>query len=227
MDASPGSARSPDDAKAHAPNRHWRRRAEIIAGVLLATATVFAAWTGFQNAQWVRERFDLSDRASSIEVEASELSIAADLDERWDQSVFVDWATALIEDRPAEAIAYELLFRDNTRPLLQAWQRSYARDPQGALEVGPFSTGVYDVDRRRQRAATKRDAARALSRDSRAASQNAADYALLMVFFAGALTFVGLTALFRERRVRWLTLGLASLSVSTGVLLIVQLPVLV
>lgn len=206
--------------------RRTRRRAEISAGILLAFATVLAAWAGFQNAQWVRERFDVSDQSTSVASDASELRISADLDEQWDQSIFASWASALIDGREVEAIAYESLFRDAARPLLDSWVRAYAQDPAAALENGPFESDVYDVAQRRAQASVARGQARALSRESRSASQNGSHYALLMVFFAGALTFVGLTALFHERRVRWLTLGLAAIAVVGGLLLMLQLPIL-
>jgi hypothetical protein len=198
----------------------------MTAGAILAIATVLIAWAGFQNTQWVRERFLLSDTSSAAAVEAGELRVSADLDEQWDRSVFAGLARATLEGDAIGVEAHEVMVRDGVRPLVEAWLRSHERDPLATLERDPFMSDVYDVEQRRNRAAKARETANSASAASRDASQNGANYALLMVFFAGALTFVGLTPLFHDPRVRWLMLGLATVAVLGGIALLAGLPVL-
>jgi hypothetical protein len=193
--------------------------------VLLAIATVLIAWSAYQNSEWVRERFVRSDSAAELAAEAREIRLAAELDQQWDRSVFVAWLTALDAGDPSAMLANDALFRDETRASIEEWRSIYDDDPDAALLVDPFTLPGYDVPERRNDARTLVAQAAADSRQSRAASRNGASFALLMVFFAGALTFVGLTQLFHDRRVRWLVLALAGLVLLGGLVVLISLPI--
>ena len=193
------------------------RRSDTLLALLAALATLAFAWSGFQSAEWVRERFQRSDTAAAMSEDALKISAEADRLEERDRILFVEWLLAL---DAADAATAEVVF-ELFRPQIQNYLRSVTLDEKGAPNVPPFDSPQYDVTQMRSEAAEFEGGARTENALSRTASEYGARYGALGVIFAAVLAGVGIATRFSERRVR---LGLTAV---VGVLCVVGLVLLV
>jgi hypothetical protein len=188
------------------------RRSDTLLALLAAVATLAFAWSGFQSAEWVRERFQRSDAAAAMSEDALKISAEADRLEERDTILFVEWLLALDSTDVATAeVVFELF-----RPQIQDYLRTVTLDENGAPEVPPFESPQYDVTEMRAEAAELEGGARAENALSRTASENGARYGALGVMFAAVLASVGIATRFSERRVRMGLTAVAGLLCAVG-----------
>jgi hypothetical protein len=197
------------------------RRSDSMLALLAALATLAFAWSGYQSAEWVRDRFHHSDDAASLSEQAVKVSAEADRLEERDTILFVEWLIALDAGQPETAHTVFQLFR----PQLQSYLTDAPADAEGKPEVPPFDSARYDVAQMHAEANDLEATARAESRKSRSASENGARYGALGVLFAGVLAVVGIATRFVERRVRLGLIVLATSLIVLGLALLVASPV--
>ncbi|MDX2379509.1 MAG: hypothetical protein QNM02_07095 [Acidimicrobiia bacterium] len=87
------------------------RRSESVLALIAAVATLAYAWSGYQSAEWVRERFHRSDSAAALSEDALKISAEADRLEERDTILFVEWIVALEATDDATAKVVFDLFR--------------------------------------------------------------------------------------------------------------------
>ena len=197
------------------------RRSDSILALIAAIATLAFAWSGYQSAEWVRERFQRSDEAASPSEDAIRIATEAGQLEARDTILFVEWLITLDADDPETARTVFQLFR----PQVQEYLRTTSVDGAGKPDVPPFDSGLYDVAELRSQAAGLDAEARGQSRKSRGASENAARYGALGVLFAGVLAAIGIATRFHERRVRLSLSAVAACLTALGLVLLATSPV--
>jgi hypothetical protein len=99
-------------------------------------ATIAFAWSGYESAEWVRERFQHSDDIASLSEDALKLAAEADRLEERDTILFVEWLIAVDSgDRATVEAVFKLL-----RPPVQNYILSAELDDSGVLMVPPFDS---------------------------------------------------------------------------------------
>jgi hypothetical protein len=162
---------------------------------MAALATIAFAWSGYESAEWVRERFQHSDDIASLSEDALKLAAEADRLEERDTILFVEWLIAVDSgDRATVEAVFKLL-----RPPVQNYILSAELDDSGVPTVPPFDSENYDVVELRAEAEALETAAREANKNSDRASEIGARYGALGVLFAAVLAAVGIATRFEGR----------------------------
>jgi hypothetical protein len=197
------------------------RRTDFLLAVLAAIAAIGFAWTGYQSASWVRERFDIADSASHANEQAIGLSSEADRIEERDTLLYAEWLAALesgdneIADRVFE------LFRPEVREYVDRAGADDGQPPTASL----FDIETYSANQRRLEAQALRIESRVLTQEAADASSAAARYSGIGVTFTAVLAATGIAIRFENPRLRRvfivvssvLMLGAVVLSVTTSI----------
>lgn len=189
--------------------------------VLASTAMIAFAWSGFQSAEWVRERFLRSDVASTLSEDALEIAADADRMEERDIMLYVEWFVAL--DNGAIETAEDVF--SFFRPQVQRQVLETSLDADGKPMLAPFDDPGYDVAEMRSQANDLEAESREQNAESRAASRNAARYGGLGVLFAAVLAAVGITGQLHGERSRRVLSSLAGGLLVIGLLYLTFSPV--
>lgn len=188
------------------------RRSDTVLALLAAAATIAFAWSGFQSAEWVRERFLRSDDAAALSEDAAELSAEADRLEERDTILYAEWRVALdTGDQKTADVIFKLF-----RPELKSYLLAAPVDDLGLPLESPFDDPEYDVAVKRVEAHDLDAESRQNDVLSRHASRNGARYGGLGVLFAAVLATVGIATRFDERGLRRTLIVIASIFVVTG-----------
>jgi hypothetical protein len=209
---------TPEDVEA-APLNGGRREGLMTA--FAAIAMIAFAWSGFQSAEWVRERFLRSDLAASLSEDALEQSAEADRLEERDIILYVEWLVAVDTEAFETAEDVFLLFRPDVQQ--QLLETDFG--PDGTPVVPPFDDPSYDVFEMRSQANDLETESREQIAKSRDASLNAARYGGLGVMFAAVLAAVGIAGRFRGKRSRRILSSLAGGLLMIGLLYLAFSPV--
>lgn len=186
-----------------------------------AVAMIAFAWSGFQSAEWVRERFLRSDLAASLSEDALEISAEADRLEERDVILYVEWLVARDTGALETAEDVFLLFR----PEMQQQLLETEIDRAGVPVVPPFDDPDYDVVKMRSQARDLESESRDQNAKSRDASRNAARYGGLGVMFAAVLAAVGISGQFHHKRSRRILSSLAGGLLLVGLLYMAFSPI--
>jgi hypothetical protein len=209
---------TPEDVDA-APLNGRRRGGLMVA--LASIAMIAFAWSGFQSAEWVRERFLRSDVAATLSEDALEISAEADRHEERDVILYVEWFVALDNESPETAEDVFSFFR----PQVQRQLLETALDPDGKPVVAPFDDPSYDLIDMRSQANDLETESREQNAKSIDASRNAARYGGLGVLFAAVLAAVGITGQIHRERSRRVLSSLAGGLLVIGLLYLTFSPV--
>jgi hypothetical protein len=209
---------TPEDVDA-APLNGRRRGGLMVA--LASIAMIAFAWSGFQSAEWVRERFLRSDVAATLSEDALEISAEADRHEERDVILYVEWFVALDNESPETAEDVFSFFR----PQVQRQLLETALDPDGKPVVAPFDDPSYDLIDMRSQANDLETESREQNAKSIDASRNAARYGGLGVLFAAVLAAVGITGQLHGKQSRRILSSLAGGLLLIGLLYLTFSPV--
>lgn len=196
------------------------RRSDTMLAVVAAVATLAFAWTGFQSAQWVRERFSRSDEAAALSEQALELAAEADRIQERDEILYLEWRLALAaqDDETAEVIFG--LFR----PPVQAYLDDAPVDEAGLPVAPDFDDPNYVVMVERNEAKQLDEESQEQRALSRAASARAARFGGLGVVFAAVLAAAGIAGRFDDLRMRRILTVSAMVMLAIGIVLLIGSP---
>jgi len=208
-------AMSETDGAEERDSPHW---VELALATMAAVSMLAFAWSGFQSAEWVRERFAMSDASAALSESSLEIAAEADRLEERDTIMYIEWLVASNagDDESAETI-FELF-----RPELQS---HFGMDDAAEQAPPPFDTPEYDVAAMRLEAASLDSQAREAAVRSREASQNAARYSALGVLFVTVLAGAGIASRFNDRRLRIGLLIVGSSLFAAGMVFVLLSPV--
>jgi hypothetical protein len=197
---------------------------ELAAAVLLAAATVMAAWSAYQATRWGGVQTVDFSRASALRAEANDTMTVAEAGLEIDVEMFSTWLVLAAEgnERGAEAIRGRL--REEFRPAFDAW---LGDAPLGEFPEGrPFELPLYDELARREarEAGQLFEAADAAAAEAREANQTGDDFVLVAVIMATVLFFTGVSTKLRGRWLRMVMLLIAALLFLAGLGFMLSLP---
>ena len=179
-------------------NETSRRRSDAALAILASLSMLAFAWSGFQSAEWVRERFLRSDDASAASQQALELAAEADRLEERDTILFVEWLVAVDAGKEETADIVFNLFR----PPIQEYINNAELDDRGLPVESLLESTDYDVFHLRAKSAELVREAQERSAASREASKIGARYGGLGLLFAAVLASIGVATRFESSRVR-------------------------
>lgn len=181
-------------------------RLEVVAAVLLATATIATAWAAYQSRQWTGAQAHEYSVGTASRIAENRAAALANRQVQIDVATFVQWIDARRQGDAALARFYRTRFRPEFEPAFASWLATRPLEDPEAPET-PFVMPDY---RLAATAEAERLEATAAAASERAADANerAGDYLLAVVLFASALFFAGVSTRLEAARVRRVVLGL-------------------
>ena len=202
--------------------RDW---VELAAAVLLAMASVIAAWSAYQNARWGGEQAKATAQSATLRTSAAQATSIAAAQMQEDQQVFLAWlGRAADGDAAAEALFADRM-RPEFRPVFDRWLLTA---PVGTIPSGtPMTTTAYDTDAVTADELAVRANQLAGEATIRAAhaNQTGDNHVLTAVIMASVLFFAGIGTRFSDRRLRLGMLGWGTLLFVGGVTFMLTQPV--
>ena len=194
---------------------------ELAAAVILALATIVAAWSAYQATRWGGEQAKASRSALEARADASQLTTIFTAEIQVDVQLWTLWLQQTAdENEPGTAFVAER-FRDEFKPAFEAW---LALVPEGEAPPGtPFDLPEYAPESRDQAEARLADS-EAFANESAEANQTGDNFVLTAVVMASVLFFAGVGTKLKGRAVRLMMLIFASLLFLGGLGFMLSLP---
>jgi len=201
----------------------WNYWLEIIAVLLLTTASLATAWNGYQAARWGGVQSTAYSQASAKRVQASDASSSGFIELFMDVEVFNDYADAFTSNDTQLMAFLERQFSDRLRPAVTAWLAtsplSNPDAPASPLDMEEYSSPSFD------RAERLNEEADALFASGLEASDKSDQYILNTVYLATALFFAGIAGKIAGRPARTMIVVIGTLMLVYGLFHIFSLPV--
>lgn len=212
---------------------------EVAAAILLALATVMAAWAAYQSTRWGGEQANAFSAANAARTEAAQETSVGGAQIQIDVQLWSLWLNVLnIEYRDqlertddsalqlldAETVAFVAeRFRDEFKPAQAAWL-ALEPPPGSVLPAGtPFDQEEYVVAALVE-AEKLNAAADEASERARVANQRGDNFVLVAVVMASVLFFAGVGTKFKARGVRLIMLLFGTLAFLGGVAFMFSMP---
>ena len=210
-----------DDLAQHFDRSDW---IELLAAVLLALATIAAAWSAYQATRWGGNQSNAYSEAAALRAEANEAETEAAEGLEVDVEMFSTWLVLAAEGNEQGAEAIRRRLRDEFRPAFDDW---LGEAPLSEVPPGrPFDLPKYDEiagDAARE-AAERFRAADAAGVRAREANQTGDDFVLVAVIMASVLFFTSVSTKLRSRSLRVIMLLLAVVLFAVGTAFMFSLP---
>jgi len=231
-DLEPGGPQSsPDDlnivgrteARADAVARRFDKSdwIELLSALLLALATISAAWCAYQSTRWSGVQANAYASAGAARQESVRASNRANAQIVIDVQIFQSWIVARRSGDTDLADFWSERFRAEFVPAFEAWVASV---PAGEIPPeSPFARPEYQPAEaaRAEELAASAEASTQVARD---ANQTGDNFVLLAVIFASVLFFAGVGTKFKGYRVRVAMVSFAVVMFAVGVASILLLP---
>lgn len=199
------------------------KRLEIIAGILLALATVAIAWSGYQATRWSGEQADAYARGNAARTESAKAASRAESLNAIDLALFTEWIDATAGGDSRKAAFYRQRFRPEFQQPFREWLALKPLATAGA-PASPFALESYSVAQEKESVelTLRADAYSATARD---ANQRGDNYVLAAVMFAMVLFFAGMATQFTSRQVRASGLVVAAVIFIAAIAWVALMPV--
>jgi hypothetical protein len=199
------------------------RRLELIGVIILAIASVFTAWSGFQSTKWSGVQAASYSQASAQRIESNRSAAYGFLLSLNTQANFNNWLNASLTDNDAVAEVYASRLES---VIPEAWNAWLALDPQNNPDAPstPLLMPEYEALNAEETAAFEAEASR-LFEQGQEANERGDNYVLVTVLFAVALFFSGISTSINFRTARLVLLGVALAFVVCGGIYLATMPV--
>lgn len=198
---------------------------ELIAAILLAIASVIAAWGAYQNARWGGEQAKATAASAALRTSAAQATSIAAAQMELDAQVFLAW----LDHAAAGGMDSAAIFADRMRPefraVFDAW---LATVPPGTIPPGtPMDTDAYDSTAvtADETAVQANDLATVATARAADANQTGDNYVLVAVIMATVLFFAGMGTRFGARNVRRVMVAWAGALLVGGLLFMLTQPI--
>ncbi len=175
---------------------------ELAAAVILALATIIAAWSAYQSTRWSGEQATAANLAIGLRTEAAEATTINAEGAEIDAEFLTAWLIVAAEGNESGMVVLEERLRDEFRPAFEAWLEL---TPEGVVPPGtPFDLPQYDeyaVDAREDAFDLSRQADEATA-IAATANQTGDNFVLVAVIMASVLFFAGVGSKFKGRAIR-------------------------
>ncbi len=210
-------------------NPRWRKYAtwdqgfELFCVIVMALASLTAAWSGFQASSWSASASIDQTRSSDLRTDATRASLEAETQFMQDMSMFDYWTTSYLEDDVTMTNFYRARFSPELEAAMTQW---LATDPftTAGSAPSPFDLDVY-APPAMQRADDLTEEADNLATGAIEKLNHTDEYVLSTVILATVVFFGGLAAKLNWIPARLTAIGLAIVMLSWGVLEIILQPV--
>lgn len=132
---------------------------EIVATVLLALATLVAAWAGYQSTRWHSKQAEAQMSATASRIEATRIAGVANREAQIDVGLFVQWVNARSAGDNSLATFYRNRFTERFEPAFEEWLKARPftnpKAPKSPFEMPAYRPdSLTEVDRLEKKAAT-------------------------------------------------------------------------
>ncbi len=196
---------------------------DLLAVLIVVTATVAASWSGYQAARWGGVQSIHFAEASGKRVESSRAAALANTEFLLDVSIFSSWLEAYARDDAELADFYEDRFREEFRIAFDAWLLLQPRAAPEALST-PFLLPQYQLASRVRADALEQEANELLEK-GKAANQQSDEYVLNTVILVSVLFFGGIAQRFKRPRSSAVMIGFGTAMLIYGLYYIATYPV--
>lgn len=194
---------------------------ELAAAILLALATVMAAWSAYQSTRWSGVQANAYSSAAASRTEATQATNLYAAQLQIDVQTWLTWLEQRSSGNDVGADFLYARFRDEFRPAFDAWRGTV---PEGEIPPGtPFERDEYQPAQE-TRAQELNGQADVFAQEARDANQHGDNFVLAAVIMASVLFFAGVGTKFRGRRVRISMLVTGVLLFLGGVVFIFSMP---
>ncbi len=197
--------------------------AEILAILILATATLATAWSGYQSARWSGVQAANYSRAGAMRVESSRASSIAGQQMQVDIGLFTNWINAYADDNQQLADFYQARFRDEFVPAFDAWLLTDPKNNPDAPK-SPFAMAEYSLAKNEEADALEIKAGEYFEA-AESANEIADRYVLDTVILASVLFLAGMASQVKAFRVKSGVVIFALLILAWGLYSIIILPI--
>lgn len=188
-DAAPSVARPQDRVQ------RWDRSMDTAIVVILAAASLLAAWGGYQSTLWSGEQSSYVTKAEEKQIEATRATTIGYQVKQIDISLFLNWLNAFKDNKTVLADFYVQRFSPQFQPAFAAWM---ATDPLNdpSAPADPFQMAEYQVPQLLAAGQLDAESHRAFA-DAEHAGAIGDAYVLttlllaVVLFFAGVCTKIG------------------------------------
>ena len=212
-----------------ASNPRWRKYAtwdqgfELFCVIVMALASLTAAWSGFQASSWSGSASIDQTRSSDLRTEATRASLEAEVQFMQDMSMFDYWTTAYLGDDEGMASFYRARFSPELEVAMNAWLATDPFTTPGSAP-SPFDLGVY-APPALQHADDLTEEADDLAAGAIVKLNHSDEYVLSTVILATVVFFGGLAAKLNWVPARLTAIGLAVVMLAWGILEVILQPV--
>ena len=194
---------------------------ELAAAVILALATIVAAWSAYQATRWGGEQAKASRGALEARADASQLTTIFTAEVQVDVQLWTLWLQQAADDNELGTDFVEERFRDEFKPAFDAW---IAQAPEGEAPPGtPLDMPEYAPESRDE-AEQRLEESEAFADESAKANQTGDNFVLTAVIMASVLFFAGVGTKLKGRLVRLIMLLFAALLFLGGLAFMLSLP---
>lgn len=200
---------------------HW---IEILAIVLLSSATLLTAWGGYQVSRWGGEQTKLDTQSVVSKADAAKFENQAFLNQNLHIGLFVQYAEAWARGESRLAQFYYQRFPPMLKSATNAWLETKPLQTPGA-PLTPFAMPQYRL-KEIENAEQARQSSMAQYKSARRASTILDRYQLRNVTLAIVLFLAGISTKLERRESKMVVLGLAVASLIAAIVGLATLPIL-
>jgi hypothetical protein len=197
--------------------------AEILAILILATATLATAWSGYQSARWSGVQAADYSRAGAMRLESSRASTLAGQQMQVDVGLFTNWVNAYADSNQQLTDFYQKRFRDEFKPAFDAWLLTDPKNNPNAPK-SPFAMPEYSLAKNEEADALEQKAGEYFDA-AESANEIADRYVLDTVILASVLFLAGMSSQVKAKRVKTGVVIFALLILAWGLYSIIILPI--
>jgi len=194
---------------------------ELAAAVILALATIVAAWSAYQATRWGGEQAKASRSALTAKTDAAQQTTIFGAQAQIDVQLWTLWLQQEADQNEPGAAFVEERFRDDFKPAFTSWR---ALAPEGEPPPGtPFELAEY-APAAREEAERLNAEADVFADTSAKANQTGDNFVLVAVIMASVLFFAGVGTKLKGRAVRLMMLLFAMALFVGGLSFMLSMP---
>ena len=194
---------------------------ELAAAVILALATIVAAWSAYQATRWGGEQAKASRSALEARADASQLTTIYTAEVQVDVQLWTTWLQQAADENDLGMAFVEERFREEFKPAFEAW---LALVPEGEPPPGtPFDREEYAPGSRTDAEQRLADS-EGFADESAEANQTGDTFVLTAVIVASGLFVAGGGTRRKGRAVRLIMLVFAAVLFLGGLTFMLSLP---
>ena len=217
----PGSDEN-SDKKPDKTKQNIKNTFEIIALLLLATATICSTWCLYESYAWGNVQKDNLGAVILMEDESNRVNDDNNMLRTIDVNMFLSWVQAASENQTGRMVFLKDRFRDEFRPAFDKWLTSAK---PGEIPLGtPFTLTEYSLKTTRDLIQLKQNISIKMD-NVQQANQNSGSYVLTTVFGALVLFFAGIAGKWKWPLISLICLGIAMIFLAIVLYRIFTLPV--